>query len=534
MICICFIVLNKILLLFLIMESKTRYMFSQKDEHQILNRGSRPDIVLKQVENFRKGFPFLKVEEAATVGHGIIEIDEETVEEYGARYEQHLEKGIIPLKFVPASGAASRMFKSLFEALEECKKDPDPAIALAKNANAREFLVSKEKFAFFSDLKSVIEKGGADKNCATWIDFLLNEKGLNYGNLPKGLLKFHKYESGGRTPFEEHLVEGAAYGKDNSNVSRIHFTVSPEHKQGFEELLAKVRHQYEELSGTTFDVTFSVQKPSTDMIAVELNNEPFREADGNLLFRPGGHGALIENLNDLDADIIFIKNIDNVVPDRLKQPTVEYKEALAGILLKYQEKIFRYQKFLNERHTSGLESGFLAEAANFLENTLNTKPPESQYYTEKDELFQYLKEKYNRPLRICGMVKNEGEPGGGPFWAVNPDYTVSLQIVESSQIDPEDDQQQNILKHSTHFNPVDLVCGIKNYKGEKFDLTQYTDPATGFISKKSKDGRDLKAQELPGLWNGAMSNWITLFVEVPVETFNPVKTVVDLLREQHL
>ncbi|MDX1286043.1 MAG: DUF4301 family protein, partial [Draconibacterium sp.] len=252
------------------------------------------------------------------------------------------------------------------------------------------------------------------------------------------------------------------------------------------------------------------------------------------LFRPGGHGALIENLNDLDADVIFIKNIDNVVPDRLKQPTIEYKKALAGVLLKHQEKLFRYQKELNEKHHVALESAFLAEAANFLENTLNTKPERNQYYTEKEELYHYLKEKLNRPLRVCGMVKNEGEPGGGPFWTQNSDGTISLQVVESSQIDPDSVQQQNIVKNATHFNPVDLVCAVKNYKGEKYDLTKFTDPATGFISKKSKDGKELKAQELPGLWNGAMSNWNTLFVEVPIETFNPVKTVNDLLREQHL
>ncbi len=509
-------------------------MFSQKDEIQIRERGSNLEKVKAQIENFKNGFPYLKVKEAATPGNGIIEINDDAVKTYGNYYEQKVQNGIIPIKFVPASGAASRMFKELFEALKECKKNANPAIALSKNANAREFLVNKEKFAFFNDLKKIIEEQGAEKNCISWIDFLLNSKGLNYGSLPKGLLKFHKYKEGERTPFEEHLTEGALYGQDNQNVSRIHFTVSPEHMQGFENIFNSVREIYEGQTGATFDVTFSVQKPSTDMIAVDLENEPFREKDGNLLFRPGGHGALIENLNELNADIIFIKNIDNVVPDRLKPVTIHFKKALAGLLLKYQEKIFWYQKFLNERHPSGLESGFLAEAANFLENALNTKPPESQYYTEKDELFQYLREKYNRPLRVCGMVKNEGEPGGGPFWAVNPDQTVSLQIVESSQIEPESVQQQNILKHSTHFNPVDLICGINNYKGEKFDLTRFTDPATGFISQKSKDGKEIKAQELPGLWNGAMSDWITLFVEVPIETFNPVKTVVDLLREQHL
>ena len=306
------------------------------------------------------------------------------------------------------------------------------------------------------------------------------------------------------------------------------------HQPVFESLLAEVQAKYEEDLDVEFEITFSQQKPSTDTIAVDLDNEPFRNPDKSLLFRPAGHGALIANLNDLNADVIFIKNIDNVVPDRLKQATIDYKKGLAGVLLKHQEKLFRYQKELNEKHHVALDSGFLAEAANFMENTLNTKPAKNQYYTEKEELYHYLKEKYNRPLRVCGMVKNEGEPGGGPFWATNSDGTISLQVVESSQIDPDSVQQQKIVQHATHFNPGDLVCAVKNYKGEKFDLTQFTDPATGFISTKSKDGKELKAQELPGLWNGAMSNWNTLFVEVPIETFNPVKTVNDLLRDQHL
>lgn len=509
-------------------------MLTDKDLQQIQARGSNPETVKNQVENFKKGFPYLTVEAAATVENGIIQLDEKGVEKRAELYDRQIESGVKPLKFVPASGAASRMFKALFEALEECKKSGNQDEVLAKFSAARQFLVNKEKFAFYDDLKEVLEKENAPDKCSSWIDYLLNEKGLNYGALPKGLLKFHKYKESERTPFEEHLVEGALYGKDKNSVVRLHFTVSPEHQQSFAELFEKVRAKYEAKLGVTFEVSFSLQKPSTDTIAVDLKNEPFREEDGSLLFRPGGHGALIENLNDLDADIIFIKNIDNVVPDNRKQTTIDYKKALAGVLLRYQEKMFRYQKALNERHPAALDSGFLAEASNFLENTLNIQPPESQYYTEKEELYHYLREKFNRPLRVCGMVKNEGEPGGGPFWAKNPDDTVSLQIVESSQIDPESVQQQNIVKNATHFNPVDLVCATKNYKGEKYDLTTFTDPATGFISKKSKDGKDLKAQELPGLWNGAMSNWNTLFVEVPVETFNPVKTVNDLLRKEHL
>ncbi|SHE68524.1 protein of unknown function [Mariniphaga anaerophila] len=509
-------------------------MFTHKDKTQIEQRGSQLDVVLQQIENFKKGFPYLNLTDAATLNNGIIKLDETGIRKSGERYEKQVGAGVKPLKFVPASGAASRMFKALFEALDKCKDDKNPEIALAKNAAARNFLINKEKFAFFDELKKAVAGKDVDNEfCGNWIEYLLYEKGLNYGALPKGLLKFHKYDDGQRTPFEEHLVEGARYAKDNENTARLHFTVSPEHKQVFQELFEKVKGRYEQTWGVTFDVSFSIQKPSTDTIAVDMENEPFREADGSLLFRPAGHGALIENLNDLDADIIFIKNIDNVVPDRLKDTTVDYKKALAGVLLKYQEKVFQYQKILNERHPVSLDSAFLAEAANFLENTLNTRPQENQYYTEKEQLYYYLKEKYNRPLRVCGMVKNEGEPGGGPFWATNPDGTVSLQIAESSQIDPDNMQQQTIAKNATHFNPVDLVCAVKNYKGEKYNLTQFTDPATGFISKKSKDGKDLKAQELPGLWNGAMSNWNTLFVEVPIETFNPVKTVNDLLREQH-
>ncbi len=508
-------------------------MFSENDKKLIKQRGSDIQTVLSQIDNFKKGFPFLHIENAASVGKGIIQLDAEGLKKRVKLYEEKVVTGTKPLKFVPASGAASRMFKALFEALDACETSSVKEVK-EKNKAAKQFSEELQKFAFADELKAAIETGGESETLKTQIDYLLNSKGLDYGSKPKGLLKFHSYESGARTPFEEHLVEGAKYAHDNENTAKLHFTVSPEHQPGFKTLLNEVKEKYETELGIKFDVSFSQQKPSTDTIAVDLDNEPFRNPDGSLLFRPGGHGALIENLNDLDADIIFIKNIDNVVPDHLKQATIDYKKALAGVLLKHQDKLFTYQKELNEKHPVALESGFLAEAANFLENTLNTKPAENQYYTEKEELYYYLKEKYNRPLRVCGMVKNEGEPGGGPFWATNADGTVSLQVVESSQIDPDSVQQQNIVKHATHFNPVDLVCAVKNYKGEKYDLTQFTDPATGFISQKSKDGKDLKAQELPGLWNGAMSNWNTLFVEVPIETFNPVKTVNDLLRKQHL
>lgn len=509
-------------------------MFSEKDKQQIKTRGSNQETVHLQIENFKKGFPFLEIKAAASINNGIIKLDNEKLQSRIELYNKKIANGLEPLKFIPASGAASRMFKALFEALEECEKaGTDPNLLLPENTPVKQYIDEIEKFAFVADLKNAIHKNNETESCKNLIDFLLNEKGLNYGGLPKGLLKFHRYQKNERTPFEEHLIEGAQYASNKQGNAKLHFTVSPEHQSGFENLLNEIKEKYEAGFGVLFEVSFSKQKPSTDTIAVDLNNQPFKESDNSLFFRPGGHGALIENLNDLDADIIFIKNIDNVVPDKLKETTIEYKKALAGVLLKHQEKLFIYQKELNEKHPVALDSGFLAEAANFLENTLNTKPANNQYYTEKEELCYYLKEKYNRPLRVCGMVKNEGEPGGGPFWAQNQDGTISLQVVESSQIDPNSVQQQKIVSLATHFNPVDLVCAVKNYKGEKYNLLDFTDPKTGFISKKSKDGKELKAQELPGLWNGAMSNWNTLFVEVPIETFNPVKTVNDLLREQH-
>ncbi len=508
-------------------------MFTDKDMDQIAARGSRPEEVRQQIAYFRTGFPWLPVVEAASPGNGIVQVSEAEIAKLEQLFSEKASSGLHIMKFVPASGAASRMFKSLFAALDDLAAGKAEAEVLTTNKDAREFQERIGDFAFSAELKAAIDGAGEKTTLRSLLEFLLTSKGLHYGNRPKGLLSFHAYDGFVRTPFEEHLVEGTRYACDGRQVVRLHFTVSPEHESGFTALFDRVRETYEQEFGVTFEVGFSRQKPSTDTIAVDLSNEPFRENDGSLLFRPGGHGALLENLNDLDADLVFIKNIDNVVPDKLKEPTYMYKQVLAGLLLKYQEQIFVYQKELNEKFPQSIESGFLAEAANFLENTLNTRPAQNQYYTEKEELVQYLREKYNRPLRVCGMVKNLGEPGGGPFWAINSDGSVSLQIAESVQINMADPRQALIAKHATHFNPVDLVCGLKNYLGEKYDLMKFRDPDTGFISQKSKDGKELKAQELPGLWNGAMSNWNTIFVEVPVETFNPVKTVNDLLREQH-
>lgn len=507
-------------------------MLQQKDIHQITERGSEVYIVEQQIQHFIHGFPYLKITDAATTENGIIKLHDDEIEKFISIYDQHISEGVTPLKFVPASGAASRMFKELFSAKEKLEKNEIPTEILGAK-DTKEFIEILKKFAFYNELKQVSGNDLENLNQLEILDFILTEKGLNYGNLPKGLLKFHTYKNSVRTPMEEHMVEGAVYSKDNQGKVKIHFTVSPEHQKGFSDLLDQIKPAYEKQLGVQFEISFSQQKPETDTIAVDLNNNPFREPDGSILFRPAGHGALLENLNDLDADIIFIKNIDNVVPDRLKKDTYDYKKALAGILINLQEKVFYYQEKLDSHHYYALNSAFFAEAANFLENVLNVKPSADNYYTEKEELYHYLKTKFNRPIRICGMVKNEGEPGGGPFFAVNSDGSVSLQIAESSQIDPENNNQQSIAKSASHFNPVDLVCAVKNYKGEKYDLIQFRDPETGFISVKSKDGKELKAQELPGLWNGAMADWNTLFVEVPVSTFNPVKTVSDLLRKEH-
>jgi hypothetical protein len=390
-------------------------------------------------------------------------------------------------------------------------------------------------FAFYKKLNIAIDglksADGRLKYCEI-IDYILTEKGLNYGFLPKGLLDFHLYFEGSRTPVEEHMIEGALYGSDNQGNVKLHFTVSPEHLDLFKNKIAQAAPSLETKFGVNYHISFSEQKPFTDTIAVDPENDPFRLSDGSLLFRPAGHGALLDNLNEIEGDILFVKNIDNVVPDRLKEETVRYKMALALLLSEYQEQIFGYLQLL-EKGIQTISDQQIEQLVTFTEKELCIEQNQNQQIADKSALLEYLYNKLNRPIRICGMVKNEGEPGGGPFWAKNSDGTVSLQVVESSQIDVNDPAQNEILRHSTHFNPVDLVCGIRNFKGGKFDLLNYRDPETGFISSKSKDGKTLKAQELPGLWNGAMADWITLFVEVPIVTFNPVKTINDLLRAEH-
>ena len=434
------------------------------------------------------------------------------------------------VKFVPASGAASRMFKDMFAFADASYDVPTTDFE-------KKFFAELPHAAFFSDLNAACQRlHGKDIDALlaegqykAVVRAMLDAEGLNYGALPKGLLKFHRYEAGARTPLEEHLVEGALYARQQDGSVNVHFTVSPEHRPLFEQLVAAVVPAYEKEYGVHYHVSFSEQKPSTDTVAANADNTPFRKADGSLLFRPGGHGALIENLNDIEADVVFVKNIDNVVPDRLKDDTVRYKKLLAGVVVSLQEKAFAYLRKLDSGKYSMDE---LREMLQFVQKELCTKNPETKLL-EDTELAIYLRKKLNRPMRVCGMVRNVGEPGGGPFLAYNADGTISLQILESSQIDMADPEKKAMFEKGTHFNPVDLVCALKDYQGHAFHLPDYVDPQTGFISHKSKDGKELKALELPGLWNGAMSDWSTVFVEVPLSTFNPVKTVNDLYREQH-
>lgn len=497
-------------------------ILSEEDLKQVDERGTAPALVEEQIEYFTNGFPFLHLAKAATVGDGIIRLSQEKIDEEVRLFDLQVDEDDLSLlKFVPASGAATRMFKSLFSFLEEGKSDK----------SVEEFFSSLKKFAFYDDLKEVIAADGHDIATAdrtAIADYFLTENGLGYGDLPKGLLKFHTYPKGARTPLEEHLVEGALYANANGRV-QLHFTVSPEHRDKFEKLVVEAVPFYESTYGVKYFVSFSEQQASTDTIAVNMDNTPFREKDGSILFRPAGHGALLENLAVLEADVIFIKNVDNVVPDHLKEETVTFKKALGGVLLDYRAAIYSYL----DRLDASTDAGLLGDLDDFFKSELCVTPPDEYESWNDEKKADYFRKKLERPLRVCGMVKNVGEPGGGPFWARNADGSSSLQIVESAQVDMDNAEQQGIFKNATHFNPVDLVCAMRDRNGDTYALRDFRDPMTGFISNKSKDGQELKAQELPGLWNGAMANWNTLFVEVPLITFNPVKTVNDLLREQH-
>ncbi len=474
------------------------------------------------IENFKKGFPFLKVVAPATPKQGILVMNDAQITEAIEAYDRFDGKVV---KFVPASGAASRMFKDLFEGRDILAAGG----TLAADSKAKKFIDNIRKFAFFRQedfaglndlelLNYVIATGASASGSA----------GLDYGNRPKGQVLFHSYtgtEEEVRTAFEEHLVEGAQYACGKDGKVHIHFTVTPSHQAGFEKILKDNIEKYESRYGCRYCVSFSVQDPATDIIAVNEDNTPFLKADGTPLYRPGGHGALLKNLDAIEGDIIFLKNIDNVVHQRFLDETIRWKKAIAGKLVLLRERIYGYLHALD----TNTDAGLLAEIRKFLAAEFCVEIADMPHA----ELAQALREKLNRPIRICGMVRNEGEPGGGPFIISEKDGSTSLQILEGAQLDPKDPRTEELLSAATHFNPVDVVCSTVDYKGNKFDLEKFIDPETGFISSKSYEGRNLKAQELPGLWNGSMSRWNTLFVEVPLITFNPVKTVLDLLRKEH-
>lgn len=506
-------------------------MFSESDIKQIEAHQLFLDTVRSQIENYKKGFPPSDLVANITLNDGLCSFTESEANELIRYYESNLE-GLDIVKFVPASGAASRMFKKLFAFLDSYEDDKAMAADQGEESIFT-FFKEIEKFAFYPELKDAYQKstgnslqeGLLKKEYPKIIDTLLDASGMNYGSLPKGLLKFHQYGEESRTPVEEHMVEGAQYAQDSNGNVKIHFTVSPSHLSKFKEHVAAIAPKYESAFGVKLEVTYSVQNPATDTIAVDMNNEPFRNEDGSILLRPAGHGAILENLNKIDADVIFLKNIDNVVPDHLKPATIKYKKVIGGALLSYKKKV--------DTALSNLDKGTGKAEAELLLLELGHKPADSYKKLSHDGQLAFLKNKLHRPLRVCGMVKAEDDTGGGPFWTRDKDGSISLQIAETAQINLEDPDQKLLFENSTHFNPVDVACSLKDKDGVKFDLMKYRDLDAGFITKKSKDGRELKAQELPGLWNGSTSDWNTVFVEVPMITFNPVKSIHDLLKDRH-
>lgn len=504
---------------------------TEKDQQFIQQKGITADEIEQQITRFKNGFPWLKLKSAATVDDGIVCLNPQQETQCLKQWKTYQNAGGTIEKFQPASGAASRMFKDLFRFLDSDKKQPETEFEKRFFDNITLFafypLLNKTCVTLYQkDVRELIEA----ERYIDVIKALLLPDGMNYGSMPKGLLKFHRIAAGiTHTPIEEHLEEGAQYAADSHRHVRIHFTVSPEHRTEFERLINDRVPQMEKVWGVRYDISLSEQQSNTDTIAVDMDNSPVRDKDGNLLFRPAGHGALLENLNQRNADVVFIKNIDNVVPLKSRHISTRYKKIIGGYLILIQNQIRKYLLMLDNKTVQADE---LKKILNFTRETLcidNEKVDQM----DNEALTTWLQNKLNRPIRVCGVVRNQGEPGGGPYLAYCPDGSSSPQILESAQINPEDPTAMEMMKKGTHFNPVDLVCYMKDYKGVKFDLHQFVDNETGFISIKSKNGHDIKALELPGLWNGSMSDWNTIFVEVPSETFNPVKTVNDLLRKSH-
>lgn len=501
--------------------------FSKKDLEQIQGHNLSLAQIEKQLENFKIGFPFVNLEKPAVIGDGILQVEESKVIDYVNAFENYASCASL-VKFVPASGAATRMFKDLYDFKSSFDSSKN---SLEDFPAVKEVIDNIKQFAFYESLLPLgIEKAIEEKNYLKIVELILEDKGLSYGQSPKATIVFHKYDDEVRTSFEEHLVEAAKYCLNDKKEVRLHFTISENHKEKFSELLKKVKAKYEERFSCTYEVEFSEQKSSTDTVAVYLDNSLVRDNEGNIVFRPAGHGALIENLNEINADIVFIKNIDNVIHDKYKEITYKYKKILAGILVTLKKEVDSYLNIISKQ---SFDESILSKIKLFCRNNLLIELKDLSSFRDFEEYRNYLLSVLNKPIRVCGMVKNEGQPGGGPFWIRKENGELSLQIVESAQVDMKNEKQKEIFNNSTHFNPVDLVCLIKNFKGEKFELTDFVDYNTGFITEKSQQAHKIKVQELPGLWNGSMANWITIFVQVPLETFTPVKTINNLLDKGH-
>lgn len=511
--------------------------FTKQDIKQIEDKGQDLKSVENQLLHLTRLNSFVKLHSPATIGDGIIKFSEEESQYFATFFDAHKkEKSVI--KFVPASGAASRMFKSLYTFLDNYdinKETINSYVNRTKSVDLFLFFVTVEKLPFHDEVFEALKNHfpefkllPLDKRRFLFVEFLLSKKYFNFGEYPKGLLPFHNYKTHISTAFEEHLVEASQYAAIDGNAT-LHFTISNQHQNQFLEHYNSIKEIVESKTNTSFDISYSFQDSKTDTIAITLDHKPFK-LDGKLLFRPSGHGALLHNLNAIDTDLIFIKNIDNVMMQDCMDEMVYYKTILGGYLLKIQSKAFDYAHQLDQANISEEK---INEIANFLSDQMNVHiSSEFEKYANHYKI-EYLKSRIHRPIRVCGMVKNEGEPGGGPFWIKHENGELSLQIVEMNQINTKSESQNKIIKSATHFNPVDIVCGVRNYKGEKYDLNQFVDAKSHFVAIKNKYGKKLKTLERPGLWNGGMALWNTVFVEVPLSTFNPVKKVHDLLKAPH-
>lgn len=509
---------------------KSKSIFSETEIKQIEEHGLTVADVENQLASFRRGFQPAKLTGAATVQNGILSFGKKEQQSLIQMFDENAPEYLMA-RFIPASGAATRMFRDIYAAVEAIENNWDVP------AGADKFLSGLKKFAFFDELKELmlcrglnIDKLILEKNWLPVLNAVLQKDGLNFGAKPKAFIPFHKYKSFSRTALEEQIYEGLTHAVGNGNILNIHFTISPEHEKEFKSLTKKIRTELKEKCEINVKISYSFQKKSTDTIAVDMDNNPVHDKKGNLVFRPGGHGALLQNLNEVKAEMVFIKNIDNIVPDWHREDTIWYKKVLGGYLMKIVNDIQAYLIMLDDGNVDEVD---LSEMISFAEEKLNISVPEWLPEADSLEKMDFLFGVFNRPVRVCGMVKNEGEPGGGPFFVEDSNGNISLQIVESSQVDISNAEQKRILYSATHFNPVDLVVWKDDFRGNTFDLNEFADPDTGFIAKKSFEGKDIKAMELPGLWNGAMADWNTVFVEVPLSTFNPVKEVNDLLREKH-